>query len=169
MTQSHTSRKTRTLLLALLVAGMSIPACNHIEDALDTDEEPAQATTYTGPRKRAARLEKVRCFESYGKFKLAMGKEGLHSKKKVSEWHHIVGQHSHNQSKFGEYDLHCTDNVILLDKETHNEINGYYSRSRKKLGGKSFRNWLKPMSFDEQYVHGIKALEEVGAKWDWIE
>lgn len=39
--------------------------------------------------------------------------EGLHSKK-VSEWRHIVSQHNYKKSKFGEYDLHYTDNVILV-------------------------------------------------------
>ena len=167
MTQAYTQWKIAPLL-ALLVAGMSAPACDRIEDVLDTDDEPAEATTYTGPRKRAARLENVRCFESYGKFKRAMGKQGLRSLGGTSEWHHIAGQHNENKDKFGEYDLHCTDNIILLEKTVHTEINGYYSRSREELGEKSFRNWLKPMSFDEQYVHGIKALEEVRAKWDWI-
>lgn len=159
-------------LLALLVAALC--ACNtNIEDVLDLDEEPSHAKAYTGPRKRAAHRATVHCFESYSKFKRAMGKRGLRSRTGESQWHHIVGQHSDNKKKFGEYDLHCTDNIVLLRLEMHQKLNGYYNRSRRDLGRKSLRDWLKPMSFDEQYIHGLKALEEVGkqvgATWDWIE
>ena len=158
------------MLLALLVAALCASACNtSIEDVLDLDEEPSHVEAYTGPRKRAAHRQTVHCFESHSKFKRAMGKRGLRSRAGETEWHHIVGQHNHNKKKFGAYDLHCTDNIVLLKKTTHNELNGHYGRSREKLGGKSLRDWLKTMSFDEQYIHGLKALEEVGATWDWIE
>jgi hypothetical protein len=93
----------RTLLMALALAVLTTAACN-ADEYLNGDDKAEQAVVDTGPRKRAARRADVRCYDSFGKFKRAMAKLGQTSKKKESEWHHIVGQHNHNVRKFGAHD-----------------------------------------------------------------
>ena len=78
------------------------------------------------------------------------------------EWHHIVGQHPANKAKFGEYDLHCSDNLIYLDLDTHRIVSGHYMRKFKWTKGKRVYEWLKDKNFDEQYRYGIRVLREHG-------
>jgi hypothetical protein len=144
---------------------MAAVGCNSDEFFDDDDKAEEVAVVDTGPRERAARGENVRCFESFGKFKRAMAKKGQKSVKGNSEWHHIVGQHRHNVAKFGAYDLHCTDNVILLKHKDHTAVNGYYTERREELGRMSLRDWLKPKDFDEQYKYGLKVLKELNIQW----
>ncbi len=75
-------------------------------------------------------------------------------------------QHSGNKKVFGEFDLHCTDNVVYISYDEHKKLNRYSSIGRDDLG-MSFRDWLRPMTFDEQYVHGIGAMKKLEIKYDF--
>ncbi len=128
-----------------------------IDDVLDDKQS---SDTWNGPRQRSTKAVGVRCFESFSGFKRAMEKEGKSRRHDGKQWHHIVPQHSANRAKFGQYDLHCTDNLVYLEKAMHKRLNAHYSRKLQWTGNKTVRDWLKPKSFDEQYDYGQKMLRK---------
>lgn len=100
----------------------------------------------------------VRCFDTFGKFKRAMIKEGR--KKRLGyQWHHIVAQHADNKRKFKERNLHCTDNLVYLSTEDHEKLNGRYSRKEDELG-RSLRDELRGKEFWIQYEAGCQVMKE---------
>lgn len=144
-----------TILVVLFAVGSW--ACEDI--SWDTGGERRDwGERYPGPRGRKVYGEDVRCFDTFGKFKRAMEKEGR--KKLGYQWHHIVAQHPGNKKQFGERNLHCTDNLVYLSTEDHEKINGHYSRKQKDLGERSLRDYLRDKDFDTQYRRGCDALKE---------
>ena len=98
------------------------------------------------PRGRSAKQPNTECFDSFSKFKSAKGRAGA-----GMHWHHIVGQHSTNERKFGKHDLNCTDNLVRLPRRVHLKVNGHYASKSTATGGKTVRDWLASKGFDEQW------------------
>ena len=82
------------------------------------------------------------------------------------ELHHVVEQcqASPARSGFSLNRLNSTDNLVWLDKATHQKISAAYSSTVPGLG-MTLRNSMNGMSFDEQHKIGMaiiqKALTEV--------
>ena len=79
-------------------------------------------------------------------------------------WHHIVEQHAQNIAKFGPQRIHNTNNLIKLPYgagSIHAKITGHYN---SLIPGTSMRvrDYIKTLSYEEQYQYGIKKLIELG-------
>jgi hypothetical protein len=146
-------------LAIAVVITLGTPACS-VDELLDDSPESISGTQ--GPRKRSSNRPGTRCFETFDKFKRAMEKEGKARRNDGKQWHHIVGQHPANKRKFGEYDLHCTDNLAYVPRSVHLKINGHYSSTHPS--GQIVRRWLTPQSFDAQHTYGMQLLREHGIK-----
>ena len=151
---SLTVRYIAVALLAVSVAAC-MAACNVLDEAANL-----------GPRDRRAKTGDARCFESFGKVKRYLHKQGVPEKSKW-QWHHIVGQHKQNIADFGAYDLHCTDNLVYISPEKHIEINRHYASKQPWTGKKNLREWLTHKSFDEPFEHGLKVLKEFDVKYGY--
>ncbi|MDD3120607.1 MAG: hypothetical protein PHF46_04315, partial [Candidatus Gracilibacteria bacterium] len=81
--------------------------------------------------------------------------------------HHIVEKNKENVIKFGEEIIHNTKNVVEIPHKVagdlHRQISGYYS-SNQVIGGKlqKVRDYVKTLSFDEQYQEGIRIIKLFG-------
>ena len=100
-------------------------------------------------------------FSSFTAFKRAMGEagEGL-------AWHHIVEQHADNIAKFGAEQIHNTSNLIKLPHgagSIHAKVTGHYN-SLMRGTNMRVRDYVKTLSYEEQYKYGINKLIEFG----WI-
>jgi hypothetical protein len=85
---------------------------------------------------------------------------------KNKAWHHIVEQHDDNISKFGEEAIHNINNLVKLPHgkgSIHSKITGHYN---SLMPGTSMRvrDYIKTLSFEEQYNYGLKKLIEFGWK-----
>ena len=101
-------------------------------------------------------------FRSFTAFKRACGTAG-----KNKAWHHIVEQHDNNVAKFGAKALHITNNLIILPNGKgliHAKVSGYYN---SLIPGTNMRvrDYVKTLSYDEQYKYGIDVLKRFG----WIQ
>jgi hypothetical protein len=78
-------------------------------------------------------------FESFAAFKRVYGyaPPGY-------EWHHIVTQNPANIAKFGPRMIHHANNLVLVQKPTHDLISRYYARILVVLG------WAKGKGLDWQ-------------------
>lgn len=81
-------------------------------------------------------------------------------------WHHIVEQNADNIAKFGAEKIHNTKNLIKLPHgkgSVHAGISGYYS---SKMPGQDMivRDYVKTLSYAEQYKFGIETLKRFGWK-----
>lgn len=160
-------RLARAIVLTagLLLAGAVLSGCQQAEDFLDTSREyESPRKRPTVPLKRTARWQDVDCFGTFPSFKRAMKKRGHGRTGDSKSWHHIVAQHAGNKKKFTEHDLHCTDNLVYIHNDDHKKLNSMYSKKDKRWGNKSLRDHLRPMSFDDQYAHGIMALDQLKVK-----
>ncbi|MEM6273496.1 MAG: hypothetical protein AAF998_29090, partial [Bacteroidota bacterium] len=98
-------------------------------------------------------------FDSFYLFKKEYGAAGG-----GQAWHHIVEQHADNVSKFGAQNIHNTKNLIKLPHgkgSIHARLSGFYS---SKMQGTSIlvRDYVKTLSFDDQYEFGIAQLRRLG-------
>lgn len=92
-------------------------------------------------------------FSSFGQLKNTIGSPGT-----GNQWHHIVEQSQITKSGFDPQMIHNTDNIIALDKATHQAISGYYSSKQPFTNGITVRNWLAGQSFGEQYRFGMEVI-----------
>lgn len=100
-------------------------------------------------------------YESFSAFKKAYGAAG-----QGMAWHHIVEQNADNIAKFGAEKIHNTKNLIKLPHgkgSVHAGISGYYS---SKMPGQDMivRDYVKTLSYAEQYKFGIETLKRFGWK-----
>ena len=100
-------------------------------------------------------------YESFSAFKKAYGAAG-----QGMAWHHIVEQNADNIAKFGAEKIHNTKNLIKLPHgkgSVHADISGYYS---SKMPGQDMivRDYVKTLSYAEQYKFGIETLKRFGWK-----
>lgn len=78
------------------------------------------------------------------------------------EWEHLVGQTDDNINRFGEEQIHNTDNVIRLPKLWHEKISNYYSSKPKEYGGLTVREVVGKLSYDEQRAFKLDLLKKWG-------
>ena len=79
--------------------------------------------------------------------------------------HHVVERCQENKSNFSHSAIESTDNKVIIDKTTHQEISGHYSSIQEDSGGMRVRDWLAGKSFAEQYAYGWKIIaKKMG--WD---
>ena len=141
--------------IVLLVAALAfMPACSVLDGAAP------------GPRDRRAKTGDARCFETFGKVKRYLHKQGTPQTSRW-QWHHIVGQHKDNIANFGAYDLHCTDNLVYLHPDKHIEINRHYALAHPWTGKQNLRQWLTDKSFDDQFEYGLKVLKKFGVSYGY--
>ncbi|MFA6172021.1 MAG: RHS repeat-associated core domain-containing protein [Patescibacteria group bacterium] len=95
-------------------------------------------------------------FKSFRSFKRAFGAAG-----EGKEWHHIVEQTGKNIKKFGEEQIHNTQNLMSVSKEVNQKINAYYSSKRSFTGGQTVRDWVSGQSYEQQYKFGQEVLSQV--------
>ncbi len=77
------------------------------------------------------------------------------------EYHHIVEQ-GMNQGRFAQERLQSTGNIIRIPKLLHEEVNAFYASKLKEVTGDlSFRDFLRPQSFEEQQFWGRWALKRM--------
>lgn len=81
------------------------------------------------------------------------------------EWEHLVEQTDGNVGRFGEEQIHNTENVIRLPKLWHEKISNYYSSKPKDLDGLTVREVVSKMSYDEQRAFKLDLLK----KWRVIQ
>ncbi len=99
----------------------------------------------------------VRGFRTFAAFKKAFGAAG-----EGRQWHHIVGQHAKNISKFGAERIHDIENMINIDAKVHAKISGLYNSKQAYSEGLRVREWLAKQPFDKQREFGLKVLREYG-------
>jgi len=128
--------------LVLLIGGLGCEAL----DALDR-----------GPRNRRPMIDEVDCFKTFSAAKKAMHAAGK-PKSSDHQWHHIVGQNRFNVAKFGEYDLHCTDNLVYIPKDKHKAISAHYMSKTRRSKQKRVYEWLADMDFERQHAYGTQFL-----------
>ena len=100
-------------------------------------------------------------FESFAAFKKAKGAAG-----EGMAWHHIVEQHADNVARFGARKIHNTKNLIRLPNgkgSIHAKVSGYYSSIMRDKNMR-VRDYVKTLSFEEQYKYGINVLKQFGWK-----
>lgn len=98
-------------------------------------------------------------FSSFNAFKRAHG-----TARKGYAWYHIVEQHSDNVAKFGAESIHNVNNLIKLPYGAgtiHAKVTGHYS---SLMPGTSMRvrDYVKGLSYEKQYQHGIDVLKRFG-------
>ena len=79
-------------------------------------------------------------------------------------WHHIVEQRLGDNGRFPPEWIHSTDNVINIPDVLHQCINAEMSSKQEYTGDLTLRQWLEPMSFEEQYDFGVQLIEDCIAK-----
>jgi hypothetical protein len=94
-------------------------------------------------------------FKSFGSFKRVFGPAG-----EGKEWHHIVEQTGRNVEKFGEEQIHNTQNLMSVSKEVNQKINAYYSSKDYFTNGQTVRQWISEQSFQKQYEFGKQILNK---------
>lgn len=100
-------------------------------------------------------------FSSFAAFKKAQGAAG-----EGMAWHHIVEQNAENIARFGAEKIHNTNNLIKLPHgkgSIHAKISGYYSSNYRNTGMR-VRDYVKTLSYEEQYKFGIETLKQYGWK-----
>jgi hypothetical protein len=98
-----------------------------------------------------------RAFKSFDSFKNVMGPAG-----EGRAWHHIVEQRRSNVERFGPEAIHNTENVLAIDKSTHDAISAYYSSKSRDVGGMVVREWLREKTYEEQRIFGLMVLKRFG-------
>lgn len=98
-------------------------------------------------------------FSTMGAFKKKFGAAG-----NGMAWHHIVEQHPGNVARFGAENIHHTKNLIKVPHGKgllHMKISGHYS---SHMPGTKIRvrDYVKTLSYDEQYEYGIKIMKKFG-------
>ena len=100
-------------------------------------------------------------FESFSAFKRVYGAAG-----QGMAWHHIVEQNADNIARFGAEKIHNTKNLIRLPHgkgSIHAKVSGYYSST---MPGQNMlvRDYVKTLSYNEQYKFGVETLKRFGWK-----
>jgi RHS repeat-associated protein len=100
-------------------------------------------------------------YKTFANFKSANGTAG-----KGYAWHHIVEQNPSNIATFGPEAIHHPNNLVKLPhgKGTiHAKVSGYYS---SKLPGTNMivRDYVKTLSYKQQYEYGINIMMKFGWK-----
>ena len=74
--------------------------------------------------------------------------------------HHIVERNQ--EAYFGADVINGPDNLVLVPRLKHQEINGWYQTKNPEFGGKSPRDYLNGRNWDVQRSVGLRALVDAG-------
>jgi hypothetical protein len=94
-------------------------------------------------------------FSSFQSLKNTIGSPGP-----GNVWHHIVEQAQIRRSGFSPQQVHNITNILSVSQSIHYRISGYYSSIRPFTDGMTVRNWLTAQSFEEQFIFGVKVLQD---------
>ena len=115
----------------------------------------AKITKVVGPSAKIA----SEGYQTFNAFKKANGVAG-----KGKAWHHIVEKHAANLEKFGAEKIHNLKNLIKLPEgagSVHRKITGFYNSYLPNTKIK-VRDYVKTLSFKEQYKFGLEQLKKLG-------
>jgi len=76
--------------------------------------------------------------------------------------HHIVEQTQARNDGYPDKIIDRADNLVLIPRYKHWEINSWFQTKDKNLGGLTPRQYLQNKSWDERRYIGLKALRDVG-------
>lgn len=135
----------------LLEEGDSAPSPDKVAEAA-LASKPARTSEIQGTD--------VYCYERFATFRQVVNKS---SKKPASgyHWHHIVNQNPANKKRFGKR-LHCTDNLISIERSIHNKISGHYNSKQDWTKNRRVREVINERSWSEQYKYGLDILRKHG-------
>jgi hypothetical protein len=74
--------------------------------------------------------------------------------------HHIVGQNQVDH--FTKEKIDSPENLVLIPRLKHQEINGWYQKKNPQFGGESPRDYLNGRSWAVQRAVGLQALIDAG-------
>lgn len=97
--------------------------------------------------------------KTFARFKVLYGKAGT-----GNAWHHIVEQHADNVAKFGAEMIHNINNLIKIPAgkgSIHAKVTGYYNSNFPGTNTK-VRDFVRTLSFEDQYKFGIDVLKRFG-------
>jgi hypothetical protein len=76
--------------------------------------------------------------------------------------HHIVEQTQARNDNYPDSVINRADNLVLIPRYKHWEINSWFQTSNKNPGGLTPRQYLQNKSWEERRYIGLKALRDVG-------
>lgn len=76
--------------------------------------------------------------------------------------HHTVEQTQARNDNYPDSVINRADNLVLIPRYKHWEINSWFQTSNKNLGGLTPRQYLQNKSWEERRYIGLKALRDVG-------
>ena len=79
------------------------------------------------------------------------------------EWHHIVEQQTVEKGINAGTSVYNSQNTVAISKNLHHEISRYYS-SYNATYNMTFRQYVNTLSYEQQYVEGLKVLSELAKK-----
>lgn len=110
----------------------------------------------------------VKSFNTYYDFKKEYGKASDYITD--GEWHHIVEQQTVDKGINAGTSVYNSQNTVAISKNLHQKISGYYSRIYQE--GKTFREFVNTLSYEEQYTKGLEILkmfaEQLGETIIWL-
>jgi RHS repeat-associated protein len=78
------------------------------------------------------------------------------------EWHHIVGQHGKNLTRFGGNAINSMANVVCLPEKVHGIVTQFYSSSLQ-IGSRVYSHgydYVGSLSWERQYKIGLEVLRQ---------
>ena len=133
------------VLLTLLLVALAIAGCS-LFDEFDS-----------GPENRRPMRDRVECYRTF-----SAAKKALHAAGKPRlpdhQWHHIVNQNPRNKARFGQRDLHCSDNLVYIPADRHRLISAHYQSKTRESKEQRVFEWLAEKSFEWQYAYGLEVL-----------
>lgn len=76
--------------------------------------------------------------------------------------HHIVEQTQARNDGYPDRIIDRADNLVLIPRYKHWQINSWYQTKKENLGGLTPRQYLQNKSWDERRYIGLQALRDVG-------
>ena len=140
-------RVQRILLLVILF----VMGCG-VDELLDNSSAPNTASASPRPAT-------VECFETFEAFKRKM-----HTAGDGKDWHHLVNKNPRNEARSGSLRLHCTDNVIPLDRAIHQKLSGFYNSKQQESGAMLVRDWQSQFDWNTQRAYAIQKVRDLGGK-----
>jgi hypothetical protein len=84
------------------------------------------------------------------------------SDKRGHDVHHIVEQTPARNDGFPDIVINRADNLVLVPRYRHWQINSWYQTPNQNYGGLTPRQYLQNKSWDERRYVGINALRDFG-------
>lgn len=160
----HISQSLLVLLACIGFVGLAGCSIDELLDDSDSPPSPDEVAEAALASKPARTTESygpdVHCYEKFATFRNIVKKS---SKMPPTgyQWHHIVNQNPTNKKRFGKR-LHCTDNLISLERRIHQDISAHYSSKQSWTKNQRVREVINERSWSEQYEYGLGILRKHG-------